>query len=305
MKLYQIDYLLEVCKHGSFSKAADALLVSRPAVSRAMKDLEDEFGVAIFQRTTTGVVPTEAGEIILEKSKKISHLLGELRSEVSALKSSEDDQNDHLLHIGISFTARCCFLPFLSEFWRVHPDVQMKLTDLSDAFVDRGFLNPDYDLEIALSDDRPHEDIEFLEIEDSVLTFCCSKKHPLANRSHVSIMDIKDEPLVGLNYLEEQKNLVIALFDRFGLRANMAYMTQQVSFLREMVRENLCCSIKPRQSIENDPDIVTIPIDEAEPLHLRILWNSSIRHNSAFHSFIDYARRMLPDKTNETEAQRA
>ena len=305
MKLYQIDYLLEVCKYGSFSKAADALLVSRPAVSRAMKDLEDEFGVAIFQRTTTGVVPTEAGEIILEKSKKISHLLGELRSEVSALKSSEDDQNDHLLHIGISFTARCCFLPFLSEFWRVHPDVQMKLTDLSDAFVDRGFLNPDYDLEIALSDDRPHEDIEFLEIEDSVLTFCCSKKHPLAGRSHVSIMDIKDEPLVGLNYLEEQKNLVIALFDRFGLRANMAYMTQQVSFLREMVRENLCCSIKPRQSIENDPDIVTIPIDEAEPLHLRILWNSSIRHNSAFHSFIDYARRMLPDKTNETEAQRA
>ena len=305
MKLYQIDYLLEVCKYGSFSKAADALLVSRPAVSRAMKDLEDEFGVAIFQRTTTGVVPTEAGEIILEKSKKISHLLGELRSEVSALKSSEDDQNDHLLHIGISFTARCCFLPFLSEFWRVHPDVQMKLTDLSDAFVDRGFLNPDYDLEIALSDDQPHEDIEFLEIEDSVLTFCCSKKHPLAGRSHVSIMDIKDEPLVGLNYLEEQKNLVIALFDRFGLRANMAYMTQQVSFLREMVRENLCCSIKPRQSIENDPDIVTIPIDEAEPLHLRILWNSSIRHNSAFHSFIDYARRMLPDKTNETEAQRA
>ena len=53
-------------------------------------------------------------------------------------------------------------------------------------------------------------------------------------------------------------------------RANMAYMTQQVSFLREMVRENLCCSIKPKQSIENDPDIVTIPIDEAEPLHLRM-----------------------------------
>ena len=78
MKLYQIDYLLEVCKHGSFSKAADALLVSRPAISRAMKDLEDEFGITIFQRTTTGVVPTEAVEIILDKSKKISHLLGEL-----------------------------------------------------------------------------------------------------------------------------------------------------------------------------------------------------------------------------------
>ena len=303
MKLYQIDYLLEVCRHGSFSKAADALLVSRPAISRAMKDLEDEFGVAIFQRTTTGVVPTEAGEIILDKSKKISHLIGELRSEVSALKSSEDDRNDHQLHIGISFTARCCFLPFLSEFWRVNPDIQMKLTDLPDAFVDRGFLNPDYELEIALCDDRDYDDIDYLEIEDSVLSFCCSRKHPLAGRSHVSIMDIKDEPLVGLNGLEEQRNLVIALFDRFGLRANMAYMTQQMSFLREMVRENLCCSIKPRQSIENDPDIVTIPIDEAEPLHLRILWNNSIRHNSAFHRFIDYARSALPANHRHDESE--
>ena len=303
MKLYQIDYLLEVCKHGSFSKAADALLVSRPAVSRAMKDLEDEFGVTVFQRTTTGVVPTEAGEIILDKSKKIAHLLDELRSEVGALRSSEEDANDRQLHIGISFTARCCFLPFLSEFWRVHPDLQMKLTDLSDAFVDRGFLKPDYDLEIALSDDREYDDVEYLEIEDSVLCFCCSKRHPLSARSHVSIMDIKDEPLVGLNDLEEQRNLVIALFDRFGLRANMAYMTQQVSFLREMVRENLCGSIKPRQSVENDPDIAAIPIDEAEPLHLRILWNRSIRHNGAFHSFIDYARRALPRQKKEKEMQ--
>ena len=70
MKLYQVEYLLEVCAQGSFSKAADALLISRPAISRAMKDLEDEYGVTLFQRTTTGVVPTEAGEIILEYVQK-------------------------------------------------------------------------------------------------------------------------------------------------------------------------------------------------------------------------------------------
>ncbi len=294
MKLYQIEYLQEVCKYGSFSKAADALLISRPAISRAMKDLEEEYGITLFQRTTTGVVPTEAGEIILEKSRRISQLLTELRSEINTLKSSAKDENDHLLHIGISFTARCCFLPFLSEFWRVYPGVQISLTDLSESFMYRGAVDPDFDLEIALSDDTPHDDVDYIDIEDSVLSFCCSRRHPLAERERVSIMDIKDEPLVGLNYLEEQKNVVTGLFERYGLQPNMAYMTQQVSFLREMVRENLCCSIKPRQSIESDPEIVTIPIAEAEPLHLRILWNPDIRHNSAFHSFIEYARKMLP-----------
>ena len=54
-----------------------------------MKDLEDEFGVTIFQRTTTGVIPTEAGEIILDKSRKISHLLGELRSEVEVRRNPQ------------------------------------------------------------------------------------------------------------------------------------------------------------------------------------------------------------------------
>ena len=303
MKLYQIEYLLEVCRHGSFSKAADALLISRPAISRAMKDLEDEYGVPLFQRTTTGVVPTEAGEILLEKSRKISQLLGELDSEMNALKSSANDENDHQLHIGISFTARCCFLPFLTEFWRVCPNVRINLTDLSESFIYRGVVDPEFDLEIALCDDGKHEGIDYIDVEDSALTFCCSRQHPLAGRSHVSIMDIKDEPLVGLNYLEEQKNLVAALFERYGLKPNMAYMTQQVSFLRQMVRENLCCSIKPQQSIENDPEIVTIPIDEAEKLHLRILWNRGIRHNSAFHSFIAYARKTLGNGAKLPAAQ--
>ncbi len=302
MKLYQIEYLLEVNKYGSFSKAADALMISRPAVSRAMKDLEDELGVPLFRRTTVGVVPTEGGRIILEKSQKISQLLSEMQSEINVWKSSVTRENDLQLHIGISFTARCCLLPFISEFWQAHPSVQLRMTDLTDAFVDRGCLDPDYDLEIALSEDKAYENVDFIEISQSLLCFCCSKKHPLAGRSHVSIMDIKDERLVGLNYIEERENLVRSLFARFGLKPNVAYMTQQVSFLREMVRENLCCSIKPRQSIENDPDIVTIPIDEAEPLHLRILWNNSIRHNSAFHSFIDYARKTLANNNHDAEA---
>ena len=303
MKLYQIEYLLEVCAQGSFSKAADALLISRPAISRAMKDLEDEYGVTLFQRTTTGVVLTEAGEIILEKSKKIAQQLSELETEINALKSSVSGESDHLLRIGISFTARCCFLPFISEFWRVFPGVQINLTDLSESFMYRGVVDPEFDLEIALSDDTPYDGIDYIDIEDSALAFCCSRSHPLADRESVSIMDIRNEPLVGLNYLEEQQNVVGALYERYGLKPNMAYMTQQVSFLRQMVRENLCCSIKPQQSIENDPEIVTIPIDEAEPLHLRILWNRGIRHNSAFHSFIDYARKMLPYSVHPHEEE--
>lgn len=294
MKLFQIEYLLAVCKYGSISRAADGLLVSRPAVSRAIKDLEDEFGVVLFQRTTTGVALTEAGTILYDKCLKIDRLLSDLQSEMEALRSGESDENDLQLCIGISYTARCCCLPFIADFRAAHPNIRLRLVDLEDAFLDSQTLHPDYDLEIALSGPGEHEGVGFINMEESSLAFCCSRLHPLAERSHVSIQEIQDEPLVGINHLEQKDNQVNALYARFGLVPNIAFMTMQVSFLRQMIKENLCSSVKPRQSMENDPDIITIPIDEAEKYYLRILWNASIRHNKAFHAFVEYARHTLP-----------
>ena len=296
MKLYQMEYLLAVCKYGSISRAADELLVSRPAVSRAIKDLEEEFGVSFFLRTTTGVLMTDAGRLVYEKCRKFDQLFSELQAEIRALKSGGGNTADRKLHIGISFTARSCFPPFITVFRSACPDVELLLTDLEDSFVDSGKLNPDYDLEIALTGDFVPDGIDFLEIEDSSLCFCCSRQHPLAGRSSVSIYEIKDEPLGGLNHLEQKDNQVSALFARNGLKPNIVYMTQQVSFLCQMIRDGLCCSVKPRQSVESDPEIAILPIDEAPKLHLRILWNPEARHSSAFRDFIDCARANLSDK---------
>ena len=296
MKMYQMEYLLAVCKYGSISRAADVLLVSRPAVSRAIKDLEDEFGVSFFLRTTTGVLMTDAGKLVYEKCQKFDQLLSELQAEIRAMKNGGTGYGDRKLHIGISFTGRCCCLPFITAFRNAHPDVELMLTDLEDSFVDSGKLNPDYDIEIALSEAGDYEGIEFLEIDESPLCFCCSRQHPLAGRASVSLEEIKDEPLGGLNHLEQKENQMHALFASAGLKPNVAYMTQQVSFLCQMIRDGLCCSVKPKQSVESDPEIVTIPIDGAPALHLRILWNAGIRHNSAFRDFVSYARRVLDNR---------
>jgi len=298
MKLYQIEYFLAVCKFGSVSKAADGLMVSRPAVSRAIKDLEDEFGIGFFQRMTTGVVLTEAGQVFHDKCLRIRGLIDELKNEIDAMKAEVSGENDRVLHLGLSFTARCCILPFLGAFRKQYPDIQLRLSDLEDSFIDVGALLPDYDLEIALTRDETYDGVEYIEVEESGMCFCCSRNHPLAGRSTVSIFEIRSEPLGGLNHLEAKNNQIMELFGRYGLTPNVAYMTQQVSFLKQMIRENLCCAVKPRQSIENDPDIATIPILEAERLPLRILWNTGIHRSSAFNDFLSFAKQQFPRKPN-------
>jgi len=291
MKFFQLEYMMAVCKFGSISKAADELLVSRPAVSRTVKDLEQEFGIELFQRTTSGVALTEAGIAFYDKCLKIEKLVAELKTEMEAIKDSYVEEQDHWLNIGLTFTARCCILPFLGAFSQQCPYVRMKMPDIGESFLDNKALDPELDVIITQCDGVDIEGMDYINIEESCFAFCCSRSHPLAGRSSVSIMDIKDEPLIGLSGLDPRNNQTIRLYTSHGLKPNIIHETKQVSSVKQMIRENLCSSVQPRQSMENDPEIVTIPIEESEKIYLRIIWNKEIRHKKVFFEFLDFARK--------------
>ncbi len=296
MKFFQLEYMMAVCKYGSISKAADELLVSRPAVSRTIKDLEQEFGIELFQRTTSGVALTEAGIVFYDKCLKIEKLVSELKTEMEAIKDAYSTENDHWLNIGLTFTARCCILPFLGAFTKECPHIRLKMPDMGDSFLDNKILDPELDVLISLSDDGEIEGMDYINIEESCFAFCCSKDHPLVGRESVSIQDIKDEPLIGLSGLDPRHNQTVQLYSRCGMKPNIVHETKQVSSVKQMIRENLCSSVQPRQSMENDPEIVTIPIEESEKIYLRIIWNKDIRHKKAFFEFISFARKYFSVK---------
>jgi len=290
MKFFQLEYMMAVCKYGSISKAADELLVSRPAVSRTVKDLEQEFGIELFRRTTSGVALTEAGIVFYDKCMKIEKMVAELRTEMEAIKDAYSDENDHWLNIGLTFTARCRILPFLGEFTKHSPHIRLKMPDIGDSFLDSRSLDPELDVLISLCRDEEMDGLDYINIEESKFAFCCSRNHALAGRKTVSIHDIKDEPLIGLSGLDPKRNQTMQLYAAHGLRPNIIHETKQVSSVKQMIRENLCSSVQPQQSMENDPEIVTIPIEESDRIYLRIIWNKDIRHKKAFFEFISFAR---------------
>ncbi len=296
MKFFQLEYMMAVCKYGSISKAADELLVSRPAVSRTVKDLEQEFGIELFRRTTSGVALTEAGIVFYDKCMKIEKMVAELRTEMEAIKDAYSAENDHWLNIGLTFTARCCILPFLGAFTKECPHIRLKMPDIGDSFLDSKAFDQELDVLISLSHDGDIEGMDYINIEESGFVFCCSKSHPLADRESLSIHEIKDEPLIGLSGLDPKHNQTARLYAQHGLCPNILHETKQVSSVKQMIKGNLCSSVQPRQSMENDPEIVTIPIEESDKIYLRIIWNKDIRHKKAFFEFIDFARKYFNNK---------
>lgn len=76
--ILQLRYALEVQKTGSISRAAENLFMGQPHLSRAIRELEDSFGISIFKRSTKGVIPTPDGEEFLKYAKKIVTQIDEM-----------------------------------------------------------------------------------------------------------------------------------------------------------------------------------------------------------------------------------
>ncbi len=124
MNIQQLEYILAVEEHGSFSKAAESRFISQPALSMMVQKLEDELDIKIFDRSKQPIIPTDAGEPVLEQARVV------LR-EISRLYEITRQQREMIsgeLSIGIIPTLAPYLLPlFLKSFLEKYPPVHLKI----------------------------------------------------------------------------------------------------------------------------------------------------------------------------------
>lgn len=294
LRLYQLDYLMAVCKCGSISNAADALNVSRPAVSRALKDLEMEFDIELFVRTPTGVILTETGQIFYEKCLKIQRLFTELESDMAALKKTKNRHNDRRLRIGLTPTTAFSIFPkFYPRFIEKYPDMivvpQEMLATQSAILLRRNEL--DVSLALYLGDSA--DELSYFDVGKMELVFCCSKSHWVAGEKRISIEDIRDEPIILLDQSLMKGYLVDSLYSKYGLTPNIKFRTSQLSTILHMVENGICCTIQFEGLVEDNDNITAIPLEDSIKCPIRVSWNQSIPHNSAFYDFMDYTKENM------------
>lgn len=297
MKLFQIEYMLEACKHGSISKAAENLNVSRPAISRVLRDLEDEFGLELFERTTGGVSLTETGCTFYQRCKSIMSMVTELKDEMSYIRQEKRSEQQNIIRLGLSPLACSDFFPdFYKEFAEEYPDIIFETHEtlgtqnavmLSENTIDAGIA-----IRIRDRYDEFMEKPGVLDIINYEVFFLCGSDHPLASRDAVAVADIKNE-----TYIQLDKTLIAHdLFSRkfpVWFEPNIKFRTTQVSMISAMVRTGQVCSLQFRKDIKartEEDGVVYIPFKQPVYLPLRILWNDGIPHVPAFRKFIDYLK---------------
>src|SRR5262245_36828228 len=190
MDIYQIRYFLAIVDTGNFSRAAERVHVTQPTLSAGIKKLEDELGVALFERTNREVKLTAAGEQFVNRARTISREMEQAKDEMKAVRTQA------VLRIGALKTLPMeSLVGLISAFRQSHPEVLIELTDGSDEEVRARLRRDQIDLAFTVlqASDKASATQMFLE---EALYLAVNDDHPLALKETVCLQELDGQPFI-------------------------------------------------------------------------------------------------------------
>ncbi|MFM0501394.1 LysR family transcriptional regulator [Paraburkholderia caffeinilytica] len=214
METRDLDYLLAVEEHGGIGKAAEALGMSQPALTKAIQRVEAQTGLALFQRTANGVAPTQAGSLFLARARRIALEYEDALKEMHAIRSGEQG----VLSLGYSPTVPAALvLGACRQLLKERPAARLRLRrrlarDLVDLLV-AGEL----DLIVAPEPNREADQLSFVELFRDSLSVLADDSHPLHRKRNLRLADLADQEWLLPGPTIPVRQQVDAAFARRGL----------------------------------------------------------------------------------------
>jgi DNA-binding transcriptional LysR family regulator len=288
MDLAALEVFLAVARERSFSRAAVKLHRTQPAVSQAIRRLEQELGERLVDRTSRDGTLTEAGRVLREYADELLRLAQEAASSVVALR---DLARGHVL-IGANEAAVHALLPVIAAFHERHPGVRVDVRRVQARQTGVEVLRRTLDLGVTTFAPR-ERGLHALTIADDELALLVAPAHPLAGRRTIGMVEVGRLPIVAHNDPSPARERVLKLYERRHALLNIQISLPSLDAIKRAVEMGLGVALLPRRCAVSEIErgqLVAIRVRELRlPRQLRIVY----RHGALTHSaaaFLDVAR---------------
>ena len=197
MELRHLRYFVAVAEMENVSRAALKLHVSQPALSRQIRDLENDIGFSLLERTAKSVRLTDAGRAFLDDARALLQNAGEAVAKARAVATTKTTE----LHVGYSPTPTAEILPkTLRAFQTAMPNAHVSLHDWSNNAILEGIRDGRLQLGLIVPPPKASAlpDLRYEELFQKRVCVAVSLQHPFARRSTVALTEVAAEPLIGL-----------------------------------------------------------------------------------------------------------
>ena len=247
MDINQLEVLIAVAREKSFSRAADVLGRTQPAVSQAIRRLEQEIGEKLFDRSSKDGTLTAAGELLVDYARQMMNLR---HAANTALREMRNLQNGK---VTISANEHTVFylLPVIEEFRRRHPVIKIE--------VQRGVASriPEQitarEVELGVISFKPNDNsLRSISVLNDELVLIVAPGHRLAEAKSVSIRELGDETFIAHNAPSPYRKRVIETFDKYDTRLNISVELPSLEAIKRLVEKGAGIALVPKLTAKSE-----------------------------------------------------
>ena len=244
MTIAQLAVFLKVVETGSFTRAAQALNMTQPAVSHAITGLESGLGVTLFIRDRAkGLILTDAGNRILVHARGILNLVERIRQEATA----ETGLEKGTIRIGSFPSVSAHFLPrIIGEFRRRHPRIEIVWLEGTYQEVEEWIQSRVVDLGIIV---LPNESLDVIPLARDQMKVLLPPGHTLGRERAIRMEQLDGEPLILARGYETP---ILSLFEQSGIRLRIEFQVINTRTILKMVEEGLGLAILGQLALPGD-----------------------------------------------------
>lgn len=291
MELSQLEAFVAVVDEKSFSRAAAKLMRTQPAVSQAVKRLEDWAGEPLLDRSQKSGVLTEAGSILYDYAKRVLNLRREARDAIEELRSLERGR----VAIGANESTALYLLRVLKRFRARYPRIKVAVKRSLSREIPSALLGHEIELGV-LSFDPANPGLASAVVAVDELCLIVPPGHALARRAEVSVHDLGGEQFIAHNVSSPYRQRVIETFERLRTPLNIAMELPTVETIKKAVLMGLGVAFAPRVCLEDElarGELVAVRVKETEIRRkLRLLYRRHSALSAAAQAFLEVARSM-------------
>lgn len=249
MDTQSLQAFLAVADSGSFSRAAEQLHLTQPAVSKRIAVLEGLTGARLFDRIGRRVTLTEAGRVLLPRARQILVMVDDSRR---ALGNLSGDVGGSLTLATSHHAGLHRLPPLLKAYTRSHPHVRLDLHFLDSEQAYQGVLDGELELAVVTLAPSPDPQLAVVPVWIDRLCFVCAPDHPLAGRGPLALSELCDFDAVLPGPLTFTRSLIERRFAAAGLALPVALSTNYLETLKMMTAIGLGWSLLPERLVAGE-----------------------------------------------------
>lgn len=289
MELRQLEYFQMASRLKNITRAAERLRVSQPNITVAIKKLEAELGIQLFDRSQKQLSLTPEGAVFLNRVEQALRNIQDAVLEVNDYKQLQKGT----IKIGIpSMIGAYLFPKIFSSFQRRYSHLDIYLYEEGSMAIREQIERDELDFGIVIITDAS-PNLQLLPMSNNQLMACLPPTHQLAGEKSVSIESLENSDLIMLKEGSYLRHLVFQKLKAANISPNIVLETNQIETIKGLVASEVGIAFLLDFIASDTPDIKALPLSEPIYVDVGLAWKKDRYISRAAQSFIDFCKSTL------------